>query len=60
MTAVKLPSPEEIRTASVEPRDETAKVLRDPELLAALIRSEEDLRAGRTRSAEEVFDDLGW
>ena len=39
---------------------ETLEVLGDPEAMAALRQSIEDIAAGRVQDAEDVFTELGW
>jgi hypothetical protein len=41
-------------------RRETEAIKNDPALMTALQRSAEDIEAGRTHPARQVFDDLGW
>lgn len=39
---------------------ETLEVLGDPEMMAALRRSQEDIAAGRVKPLDQAFDELGW
>jgi len=39
--------------------EETLEILSDPEVMASIRRSEEDFKAGRTHSVEEVRRSLG-
>lgn len=39
---------------------ETLEVLGDPEMMAALRRSQQDIAAGRVKPLDQVFDELGW
>ena len=37
---------------------ETEEILRDPDMMEQIRKSEEDMREGRARNADEVFDEL--
>ena len=39
---------------------DTERILGDPDLRAELLRSRQDVLRGQTRSAAEVFMDIGW
>lgn len=39
---------------------ETLEVMGDPEMMAALRRSQEDIAAGRVKPLDQAFDELGW
>lgn len=39
---------------------ETLDVMGDPEMMAALRRSEEDIAAGRVKPLDQALDELGW
>lgn len=39
---------------------ETLEVLGDPEMMAALRRSQQDIAAGRVKPLDQAFDELGW
>lgn len=39
---------------------ETLEVMGDPEMIAALRRSQEDIAAGRVKPLDQAFNELGW
>jgi len=44
----------------IESLEETLEIMSDPEMMAAIRQSEEDIKQGRTIPLEECLKELGW